>query len=449
MAVRHPESGLALMGQYPQRTLIWLTLIPRVVVLLASAVHRSTAFGSEAHDGYLQIAQNFVANSTLGFDAHHLLYRGPVLPLLLSPGVWLGHPELWSAVLHLLASVGTCLLVFAAAMMLTGSVTGSFAAASLVTLDPWLIWFVKTPMTPVTATFFVAAAVFFFAKLLTAGRPIAASLGLGATCALGTLDHPALIALVGGLTLAILIARWSPLVSLSKSPFALKTAVISVAALWFAFLMTLLPYTIRNYRDSGRFVLVADSAGLTYFLGTQQYAFSPLPWGHVQPYDGIADRLHVTVHDLDVKYFTIDDRFYPELNKQARNVFQDVALHHFRYLAKRTAVMAFWLFFGDYSFSRTVAHLLFFPVLLAGWWGAWRAKGFMGVAPFLALILPGAALHSLTMSLNGHAAYSIPYIVPLAMPMALALAKRTAPELSQSLCPPPQGPGEMYVFERN
>jgi 4-amino-4-deoxy-L-arabinose transferase-like glycosyltransferase len=441
------QPSMALIGQYPKSTLVVLTLIPRIAVLLASAVHRSTAFGAEAHDGYLQIAQNFVANSTLGFDAHHLLYRGPVLPLLLSPGVWLGHPELWSAGLHLLASVGTCLLVFAAAMMLTGSVTASFAAASLVTLDPWLIWFVKTPMTPVTATFFVALAVFFLAKLLTTDRPIAASLGLGATCALGTLDHPALIALVGGLTLAILIVRWSPLGSLSRSPFTLKTAVISVGVMWFAFLATVLPYTLRNYRDSGRFVLVADSAGLTYFLGTAQYAFSPYPWGHVQPYDGIANRLHVSVQDLQVKYFTVDDRFYPELNRQARSAFKDVALHHFGYLAKRTAVMALWLYFGDYSFSRTVAHFLFFPIVLAGWWWAWRVKGFMGVAPFLALILPGLALHSLTMSLNGHAAYSIPYIVPLAIPMALALAKGTAPVLSQSVCPPPQGPGEIYAFE--
>ncbi len=430
----------------PKSTLVALTLIPRLVLLSLSAVHRSTPFGDPAHDGYLQIAQNLVANSMFGFGPHHLLYRGPVYPLLLSPGVLIGHPELWSAGLHLLASVGTCLLVFAAAMTLTGSVAGSFAAAALVTLDPWLIWFVKLPMTPVTTTFFVAAAVFFFARLLAGRRLLPASLCLGIACAVGVLDHPALIAMVGGFTLAILIVRWSPFSNLSGAPFTFKNSLVSVAVMWAAFLVTLSPYTIRNYRDSHRFILVSDSGGLTYFLGTSHYAFSPYPWGHLQPYDGLAERLHVSVPELDVRYSTVDDRFYPELNRQARSDFEGLALHHPGFLAKRTAVMMFWFFAGDYSVSRTAAHCLFLAFLFATWWWAWRSKGFMAIAPFLALVAPGVALHSLVMSLNGHAAYSIPYIIPLAMPLALALARDSAPAFSESRYPAGQPSGSPCAF---
>jgi hypothetical protein len=265
--------------QHPKLSLVVLTLIPRVALLLVSTVHRATPFGSPGHDGYLQIAQNLVANSVLGLGLHHLLTRGPLVPLLLSPGVVIGHPELWSAGLHLLASVATSWLVFAAAMSLTDSAYASFSAAALVTADPWLIWFVKIPMTTVTATFFVAAAVFYFAQSIKNGHRVYASLGLGAACALAGLDHPALIPLVGGFTLAILIAHWNSCSKDSGSYLPLVTrALASTAAMWMAFLAVLLPYAIRNYRIAGRFMLVSDGAGLSYFMGVSRYALSPYPW---------------------------------------------------------------------------------------------------------------------------------------------------------------------------
>jgi len=423
---------------HPKSFLVMLSLVPRLIVLIFSAVHRATPFGDSAHDGYLQIAQNFVATSVLGFGPHHLLYRGPVYPLLLSPGVLLGHPELWNAILHLIASVATCLLVFAAAMTLTRSVVGSLAAAALVTLDPWLIWFTKIPMTVVTATFFVAAAVFFFVRLLARRPLLGPSICLGVALGLGVLDHTALIALLGGFALAILIVRWTPFSNLSGTPFTFKNSLASIAAMGVAFIATVSPYTIRNYKNSHRFILVSDSAGLTYFLGTAHYTFSPYPWGQRQPYDGLARRLNVTVPELDVRYSTVDDRFYPQLNKQAREDFLYLLRHQPGFLAKRTSVMALWFFVSDYSVARAAAHGLFLAIVFAAWWRAWRIRGFMAIAPFFALVASGTALHSLVMSLNGHAAYSIPYIVPLAMPVALALCRRDSsfrelvPTLSQS-----------------
>jgi hypothetical protein len=422
--------------RHPRWTLVALTLLPRAAVLIGS-IRRATPFGGSAHDGYLQIAQNLVAHSMLGLDANHLLYRGPILPLLLSPGVLLGHPELWSAGMHLVASAATCLLVFAAAMTLTGSVEGSFAAAALVTLDPWLIWFVKTPMTPVTASLFVASGFYFFSELIARRRQIAASSCLGAACALGTLDHPALMAITGGFTLAILAAHWGPLSRLSAERLTLKYALVSIACLWTAFGLILLPYTIRNYRDSGRLVLVTDGGGLAYLLGTAQYAASPYPWVVVHdPYGAIAARLHVSEQDLGVQYFTVDDRFYPELNRQARTDFESALLQHPGEVAKRTAVMAAWFLAGDYSVARTTAHLLFLALVFAGWIWAGSKNGLLALAPFVAVVLPGLLLQSMTMALNGHAAYSIPYIVPLAMPLALAMVQdpsATVVEARQSL----------------
>src|SRR5215472_15801599 len=130
-----------------------------------------------------------------------------------------------------------------------GAFVRSDGHPSLKGRDPRLIWFVKIPMTPVTATFFVAAAVFCFAKLVTGSHPVVSSLCLGAACALGTLDHPALAALTGGFTLAILIVLWSRRAQPSTAPFRLGNALLSIAVMWAAFLVALLPYTIRNYQD--------------------------------------------------------------------------------------------------------------------------------------------------------------------------------------------------------
>lgn len=416
--------------EHPQLTLAAITLVPRLV-LLAAAEHRATPFGAPAHDGYLQIAGNLVRHGTFGLDPNHLLTRGPLFPLLLAPGVAMGHPELWNAVVHLAASVGTCLLVFAAAETLTGNLSASFCAAAFVTLDPWLIWFVKNPMTTVTATFFVACAVYFFAQLLAARRPKWSALGLGGACALAALDHPALAALVGGFTLAILVAS-AGAAKLSQTALRPKNAMIALGGMWAAFFAILLPWSLRNFRDSGRPVLISDGAGLSYFMGATRYELSPYPWANVQwKFDDVAERLHVSVADLDVQYFTIDDRDYPALTKQARADFLALAARHPAFLAKRTAVMAFWFLAGDYSVARTAAHCVFLALILLGAWFSWRARGWSVTVPFLVIILPGLALHSLTMALIGHAAYAIPYVVPLSMPVAFALAKEPVPDSSR------------------
>lgn len=187
------------------------------------------------------------------------------------------------------------------------------------------------------------------------------------------------------------------------------------------------PYAVRNYWDVGRPVLISDGAGLSYFMGASRYALPPFPWANVGwPFEDVAQRLHVKVSDLDVQYFTIDDRFYPELTRQARNDLESLAIHHPAYLAKRTAVMGFWFLAGDYSIARTLAHCVFLTFIFIGCWFCWRIKGWKVTAPFLVIVLPGLALHSLTMALIGHAGYAIPYVVPLAMPLAFAMMRQPA-----------------------
>ena len=106
--------------------------------------------------------------------------------------------------------------------------------------------------------------------------------------------------------------------------------------------------------------------------------------------------------------------------------------------------MAFWFLAGDFSVTRTAAHCVFLAFIFLVCWMSWRARGWALTAPFLVILLPGLALHSLTMALIGHAAYSIPYVVPLAMPLALVAAKR--PALARSPRPAEDAPGELYAL---
>ncbi|HET6142270.1 MAG TPA: hypothetical protein VFE02_02095 [Candidatus Acidoferrales bacterium] len=419
------QNNSSIWWENPRWGLIAITLIPRIA-LLAAAYHHGTPFGDTAHDGYLQIAQNIIQRHEIGLGPHHLVTRGPLFPLLLAPGVAFGHPQLWNALLNLAASIATCLLIFSAAQQLTRSLSAALYAAAFVTLDPWLIWFVKNPMTTVTATFFVAAALYFFVRLLLGGPLLASSAGLGVCCALAALDHPALIVLSGSFTLALLAAIAGSWKLGGKRP-TLGNSASAVVTMWVAFVSVLLPYAVRNYRNVGRPVLISDGAGLSYFMGAMRYARSPYPWANVQwPFTDVADRLHVNLPDLDEQYFTIDDRYYPELSKLATANFKSLALHHPGYLAKRTVVMGFWFLAGDYSVLRTLAHCMYLAILFIACWVCWRSKGWEITVPFLLIILPALVLHSLTMALIGHAAYAIPYVVPLAMPLAFALAKEPA-----------------------
>jgi 4-amino-4-deoxy-L-arabinose transferase-like glycosyltransferase len=430
-------------AQYPKLILVVATLAPRILLLIVS-LHHGTPFGDPAHDGYVQIAQNFVQTGLLGLDSHHLLTRGPLFSLLLAPGVVLGRVRLWSAVLQLAASVATTLLVFFAVKNITSSVRASFWGALAVAWNPWLIWFIKIPMTTVTATFFSSLATYFFVLWLIGRRALASSLAMGAACGLAALDHPALIAMAGGFTLAILVVFLSS--RKSPSPLSARRVLVSVAAMWAAVSLTLLPNVIRNYRESGRPVLVSDGVGVSYFMGAVRYALSPYPWANVDwEFDDLATRLHVSVQDLEVEYFTINDRFNQPLATQARQDLTFLILHRPVYLAQRATVMAVWFLVGDFGRVRTLAHCVFLFVLLGGSWLSWRSGRRAITASFLVIIVPGLLLHAFTMSLIGHAAYSIPYLPPLAMPFALAMARQ--PVIESASLEAPQASGGSYAFE--
>jgi 4-amino-4-deoxy-L-arabinose transferase-like glycosyltransferase len=350
----------------------------------------------------------------IGFDGHHLFTRGPLLPLVLSPGILLQHPVLWIVVLNVAASIGTSILVFEACLLWSQSRLASLAAAFFVLANPWLIWCVKNPTPTVTATFFVALASYFLVRvaLSSGGKAMTFCVCLGVSCALAALDHPPLIALIAGFSAALLLILWS---RRSLSP------VLGLLFLWISFAACIAPYTYRNYRISGRLIPIADSAGFSYFMGTGQYGSSLYPVGDYRDFGKLASRLHVKVEDLDEKFYTLDDRYYPLLSSMAKQDVTNLLVKHPLYLLVRTVVMSLWFFAADKYAWLSIAHCAYWLIFACGAIVALRHQVRSAIVPFVVIVLPGMLLHGLSMPLIGHAAYSIPYCVPLSLPLAIGL----------------------------
>jgi hypothetical protein len=288
-------------------------------------------------------------------------------------------------------------------------------ATILVTANPWLIWTIKNPAPTTTATFFTALGGYLFARVSfsSAGKGRMLCLCLGGVCALAALDHPPLIGLVVGFTVALfLIIRRSHAMS----------AVLSVTLLWIGFAVCLAPYTFRNFGITRRFVPITDSGGFSYFMGTGLYQSSIYPVGDYRDFSKLAARLHVSVPELDEKFYTIDDHFYPLLSRMAKQDVETQLLQHPSYLLCRTFVMSLWFWFaGDKFVWMSVLHFVYWLLFALAIFVAFQRRGLATIAPFIVVVIPGMLLHGLSMPLIGYAAYSIPYTAILAVPLALGV----------------------------
>jgi hypothetical protein len=429
--------GLYLIQQHPRVFLSGVTLLTRVPALLALLSHHLHVFASEGNDGYFQIAQNVVTRGIIGLDGHHMLTRGPLFPLILAPGILLQHPVLWTLAVNLAASVGICLLVFETSLLWSQSSLAASATAFLVIANPWLIWCVKNPTPTVTATFFTALATYLLARVAfsSAGKGMKFCLYLGGACALAALDHPGLIALIVGFSAALLLILWR---KRSVSP------MFGLVLLWIGFAACITPYSYRNFRITGRFVPIADSAPFSYFMGTGLFGSSIYPVGDFRDFSKVAARLHVSVEDLDVQFYTIDDRYYPLLSSLAKQDFETLLIKHPIYLLFRTFVMSLWFWFAGDKFAwLSVAHCVYWLLFASGIIVAIKREGLTTIGPLVALVIPGMLLHGLSMPLIGYASYSIPYCAPLAAPLAIGLKdskllNKLLPQSPEPTCSPAQ-----------
>jgi hypothetical protein len=179
-------------------------------------------------------------------------------------------------------------------------------------------------------------------------------------------------------------------------------------------------------------------------MGTGLFGSSIYPVGDFRDFSKVAARLHVSVEDLDVQFYTIDDRYYPLLSSLAKQDFETLLIKHPIYLLFRTFVMSLWFWFAGDKFAwLSVAHCVYWLLFASGIIVAIKREGLTTIGPLVALVIPGMLLHGLSMPLIGYASYSIPYCAPLAAPLAIGLKdskllNKLLPQSPEPTCSPAQ-----------
>jgi 4-amino-4-deoxy-L-arabinose transferase-like glycosyltransferase len=218
---------------------------------------------------YLALAQSLSAGHGFTYEAGHEsgttqeFGRAPAYPLFLAAiGAGTRSDEAVPARVKIAQSI-----VGAAAVWLIGLLAwrlggpqAATAAAWIAALYPPLVWitaYVLSEALYCTLALSTVLLLDFAIDRSDAGqRSFAWALAAGALCGIAILIRPAMLFFVPTAALWLVLRR-----RISVAAILLVTAVVVVA-----------PWTVRNYRTYGRFVLVASEGGVTFWTGNHPLA---------------------------------------------------------------------------------------------------------------------------------------------------------------------------------
>lgn len=247
-----------------------------IILVIGPLTGLSGNFGGSSHDGYIELARSLARGDGFVFEpgGDPVIHRPPLVPLLFVPVALmperLERPAL--VVLQSLMAGAICGLLFDLARRAFNLRVARWSVLLLL-LYPWLYWHVKNPLGVLSQTLAVAMVVNLLAREWLAGSPDgpehrqawplrALVLGLAAGSAL--LTHATLVVsapLILGATLAAALWRRKPEV-VYVGLLAGLVAVLTVA-----------PWTYRNWVLTGRLIPVAGNGGLAYFWGNAHLRF--------------------------------------------------------------------------------------------------------------------------------------------------------------------------------
>ena len=228
-------------------------------------------FGGQGHDGYIELARNLVRGEGYVFEPGGApsIHRPPAFPFILIPVALL--PEfLQQIVVIILNSVflsGTALLLYKYALRYFNNQVALISVTVLV-LNPWILWVIKNPMTPIFQMFLVTS---FTALILhnfsrpveyVNKSPLGSGVALGVVGASLALTHGVMLPIVFAVLVCFFIAG-----CFKKQKRRFKMTSLALVVL----LLTVSPWTYRNLLVTDRFVPVVASTGLAYYLGNAHW----------------------------------------------------------------------------------------------------------------------------------------------------------------------------------
>ena len=252
-----------------------------ILFVLSPLTGVSQTFGTETHDGYIEIARNLVSGNgyVLEEGGTPVFHRPPLYPFLLVPIAlfpeFLQRPIL--VVVQSLMVGGIAFLVFEVSSKLFNHTTAKFSVVVFL-LNPWLYWNAKNPMTPIVqALLYVSFIFLIFREIypLLFGRPMTDQksrvppwLSIGLSGALLSLTHGTMIAVFLIWLLAVFLVgvfrrNWQ---TVRTSLYAGLIGVLVIS-----------PWTYRNWVVFNRFIPVVGGGGLMYFHGNNHWSPTRVP----------------------------------------------------------------------------------------------------------------------------------------------------------------------------
>lgn len=245
---------------FRKNTLIFLPIgaaILLATLACAAAGFETVAFGDTPD--YIDAANAFLNGTDYPRQSGHPMFRPPLFPLVIA-AVWSVFPASVVAVkvVQILLHAATAWAIYHTSFEIFERRTPAFLGAMLCALHPLLASHTTDFFTEPLQTFLCAAAMLFLVRFLKEGLLLNA-LSSGALWGLATLNRPAILGVV--ICLIIYVAA----VQIKSSERIKK--LTATAMLTAAMFLTILPWTIYNYRTTGEIILVNDGFSYNLWLG--------------------------------------------------------------------------------------------------------------------------------------------------------------------------------------
>jgi len=235
---------------------VWALVLVAVVVragLIALGVLHGSTFRSNDSALYLALAEALARDGAFALDGVAHSFRTPGYPLLLAPGVWLGHATPWIIGLQLVMAAATVVATRALGLWLTRERAVANVAALLLACEPYSAVYTGLVLTEVSFALMLTLHLLGLVWFLEAPPASRAARGLvlaGLACAASAWLRPITYTLPLVVLLVLAVARVRPR----------HLALYAASAL-----VPLLAWQLRNGAQTGDYGFYGGSSHTAYY----------------------------------------------------------------------------------------------------------------------------------------------------------------------------------------
>ena len=241
--------------------ILLLAFLLRIVFFVVVFGNFADNFGWARDDNYDEIALNVIQGNGYRINATDSpnTVRPPLYTLfLMTVFVIFGQARWKIVVIQALLQVITCYLLYRLTLKMTGSKTSSKVAALLLAVYPQSMLYCSMYLTETLFTLLLVITALAYLNLVT-NNDGKRSLILGMVLGLAALTRPVSMLLILPLVLLYLV---------KTSNIDLRSRFLNAGLVILAFVITIIPWTIRNYDCTGKVIPVSSRGGHFLYSNT-------------------------------------------------------------------------------------------------------------------------------------------------------------------------------------